>query len=129
MIEQAFDAKKELTKALVGSPVLKLEVVGGFHNRFAASPDGKPIPFPRIIFQELRNNDDNFQDNAATAANVGYQISVFTNHSTNTKETLIAKEVDRVMKSIGYTRYDSVDLYENDTNLYHKAMRYEKTVY
>ena len=124
----AFDSKSELTRALVGSSILKQEVVGGFHNRIASRPDGKEVPFPRVIYQELRNDDDDFQDNKSTSANVGYQISIYTDHATVSKETVIAKEADQIMKSIGYSRYDSVDLYEEDAKVYHKAMRYEKKI-
>ncbi|KNE19670.1 hypothetical protein [Virgibacillus pantothenticus] len=129
MTAEAFDAKKELLTALKSSQLLIAEVVGGFHNLIAKHPNNEPIPFPRIVYQELRNDDDDFADNKPNSANVGFQVSIYCDSLTISKQSSIAKEVDEIMKSIGYVRYDSQDLYEEDTSIYHKPMRYSKKVF
>jgi hypothetical protein len=119
----SFDAKSELLAGLKANQALVSLCTGGFHNRKAKDVNA----FPRIVYTEINNADDSFADNQAITSEVRFQISIFTNESTVSKETPIAKEVDKVMKSLGYSRYSSVDLYEEDVGVYHKAMRYQKT--
>jgi hypothetical protein len=118
----SFDAKSELLAGLKANQFLVSLCTGGFHNRKAKDVNA----FPRIVYYEINNADDSFADNQAITSEARFQISIFTNESTVSKETPIAKEVDKVMKSLGYSRYSSVDLYEEDTSVYHKAMRYQK---
>lgn len=124
-ITDSFDAKAELLRELGSSSLLLQEVVGGFHNKIAPEVD----PFPRIVYQEIRNSDEDFADNESTSAVVAFQVSIFCDEETVSKETKIAKEVDKVLRSIGYKRYDSIDLFEDDTKRHHKAMRYRKKVF
>lgn len=124
-----FDAKSVLFKALQSDEYLATEVIGGFHNRVVNDSDDEPIPFPRVVYQEIRNDDTDYRDNEPTSAIVGFQISIFTDSETVSKETPIAKAVDKLIKSIGYKRYDLQDLYETDTKRYHKAMRYHKKLF
>lgn len=121
----SFDAKAELSAALINDFSLKELVAGGFHNRVASDVNA----YPRIIYTELKNADDSYSDNQVQSTEVRFQISVFTNSNTVSQETKIAKEVDRLMKSIGYGRYDSQDLYEEADKVFHKAMRYKKTFF
>ena len=120
-----FDLKAELLSTLKSSEILKKQVDGGFHNLVADDV----VPLPRIIYQELDNNDSDFLDNKPTGSFVRFQVSIYCNHENIGRQTTIAKEVDRLMKSIGYVRYDSIDLYEEDTGLFHKPMRYSKKLY
>lgn len=122
MIEANFDAKKELLSAFDDNQLLSIWVKGGFHNRLA--PDS--TAYPRVIYQEIRNSDGDFADNKPQSAIVGYQISIYCDDLTVSYETRIAKEIDKTMKSIGYWRYDSQDLFEKEDKISHKAMRYEK---
>ncbi|MCY7999378.1 MULTISPECIES: hypothetical protein [Bacillus] len=121
----SFDAKAELSAALVNDFLLKELVTGGFHNRVASDVNA----YPRIMYTELKNADDSYADNQARSSEVRFQISIFTNSNTVSKETKIAKEIDRIMKSIGYGRYDSQDLYEEADKVFHKAMRYKKAFF
>ncbi|WGE39865.1 hypothetical protein [Bacillus stercoris] len=67
-----------------------------------------------------------YADNKAYCFEVRFQISIFTQAATRKFEKPIANEIDKLMRSIGYGRYDSQPLYEEDTKVYHKAMRYVK---
>ncbi|AVI46771.1 MULTISPECIES: DUF3168 domain-containing protein [Bacillus] len=118
----SFDAKAELSAALVNDFSLKELVTGGFHNRVASDVN----VYPRVIYTELKNADNSYADNQSQSSEVRFQISIFTNSNTVSQETKIAKEIDRLMKSIGYGRYDSQDLYEEADKVFHKAMRYKK---
>ncbi|KMM52593.1 hypothetical protein ACH95_22405 [Bacillus glycinifermentans] len=121
----SFDAKAELSAALVNDRSLQELVTGGFHNRVASDVNA----FPRVVYTELKNADGSYADNQPQSSEVRFQISVFTNSNTVSKETKIAKEIDRLLKSIGYGRYDSQDLYEEADKVFHKAMRYKKAFF
>lgn len=78
--------------------------------------------FPRITFFEIDNTDTAFADDIAYAADVLVQVDVWSRGSTSA----IAGEVDKAMKELGYSRTGAPDLYEPDTRIYHKAMRYRR---
>ncbi|CVM29989.1 conserved structural protein%2C putative [Streptococcus pneumoniae] len=121
----SFDAKKELSAALIKNDELKQLVTGGFHNLVADDV----ATFPRVVFSEITNKDQEYRDNQAAASEVRFQLSIFSKSDTRTHETEIAKQLDRLMKDLGYGRYDSVDLYETDTKIFHRGMRYVKTFF
>lgn len=121
----SFDAKKELSAALIKNKELKQLVTGGFHNLVADDV----ATFPRVVFSEITDRDQEYRDNQAAASEVRFQLSIFTKADTRTHETEIAKLIDKLMKDLGYGRYDSVDLYETDTKIFHKGMRYVKTFF
>jgi hypothetical protein len=119
----SFDAKSELISAFKANNTLVLLCSGGFHNLRAKDVNA----YPRIIYSEIGNADDDFADNVAISSEVRFQISIFNKEQNISSQTPIAKEVDKTMKSLGYKRYDSTDLHEEDTQVFHKSMRYEKT--
>ncbi|MCY7566155.1 DUF3168 domain-containing protein [Bacillus safensis] len=121
----SFDAKKELSVALRKNNELKQLVTGGFHQLVA----NDVAAFPRVVFSEITNRDQEYRDNQAAASEVRFQLSIFSKADTRTHETEIAKLIDKLMKDLGYGRYDSVDLYETDTKIFHKGMRYVKTFF
>jgi Protein of unknown function (DUF3168) len=121
----AFDAKKELLQALESNKTLVSLVPGGFHNLKASNA----AVFPRVVYTELHNADDSFADNEAISADIRFQISIFNQEENISSQTLIAKEIDKTMKALGYARYDSIDMYEEEERIYHKAMRYQKISY
>jgi hypothetical protein len=125
MSVDAFDAKKELLQALESNETLVSLVPGGFHNLRA----NDAAIFPRVVYTELHNADDSFADNEAISADIRFQISIFTQEENISSQTLIAKEIDKTMKALGYARYDSIDMYEEEERIYHKAMRYQKISY
>lgn len=79
--------------------------------------------FPRITFYEYSNIGTLYADDVETESEISIQIDVF---CMNGATTAIAIAVDRIMKSNGFFRISSNDLYEDldDLQIYHKAMRY-----
>jgi len=122
MSDSNFDAKSELLQVLENSKEIESLVAGGVHNLHA----GDSTLFPRIIYTELQNSDGDYFDNKPTSAEVFFQVSIFCDSETVSFQTKIAKEVDKIMKSIDYARYDSTDLYEKEDKIFHKPMRYRK---
>ncbi len=80
--------------------------------------------FPRITFFELDNRPDRFADNEESESEITFQIDIWSKGST----TAIHKKVNEIMKSIGFSRYAVADLYEDDTQIFHYAMRFVKGV-
>lgn len=79
-----------------------------------------PHVFPSITFFELNNMDTQGADNENYASSISIQIDIWDKKPPN----LIAKEVDRVMKSLGFFRFGTADIFEEDTKIYHKGLRY-----
>ncbi|MEG7334011.1 tail completion protein gp17 [Bacillus sp. 0102A] len=116
------DPVNELVKTLTSSSKLNELVTGGIHNLIANDVNA----FPRVVFYEFKDADAGYADNKAYCFEVRFQVSIFTQSNTRRSEKPIANEIDKLMRSIGYGRYDSHPLYEEDTKVYHKAMRYVK---
>lgn len=76
--------------------------------------------YPRITMFEVDNRDSAFADDLAVAADVVLQIDIW--HKQSTSE--LAREVNKTMKAEGWARTSSADLFEDDTGVYHKALRY-----
>lgn len=77
--------------------------------------------FPRITYFEVVNQDDEFADDEVLSSLVVVQIDVWSKGSTSA----ISKEVDRIMKADGWSRTAGPDYYEEDTKVFHKALRYQ----
>ena len=120
-----YDAQSELFKALRTDGELASLTTGGFHN-LVADTDAL---FPRVVYSEINNRPTGHADNNETKATVNFQVSVFCDGQTITAENAMVRAIDRIMKSLEYKKYDSQSLYETDTKLYHKALRYEKNFY
>lgn len=109
--------KGEILQSLESSDEL-LSLLGGSYIYQIKAPDDEQ--FPRITFFEITNFDNQFADDHAIFSDILVQIDIWNKTSTTT----IALEVDKIMKSIGYYRTSASDFYEDDTDVYHKAMRY-----
>ncbi|MBP1967977.1 hypothetical protein J2Z83_000069 [Virgibacillus natechei] len=120
-----YDAQVELLQALRSNEELTRLVVGGFHNMVARQTSS----FPRIVYTEIKNADEDFKDNELSMAVVNFQVSIFCDEKTIIDQTAITKEVARTMSEIEYHKYDQENLYEEDTELYHRAMRFTKNIY
>lgn len=77
--------------------------------------------YPRITFFEVVNRDSDFADDQPIASEIVVQIDVWNKGSTSA----IAGEVDKTMKELGFSRTSSPDFYEEDTGVFHKAMRFK----
>ncbi|EOO39045.1 hypothetical protein IIU_00863 [Bacillus cereus VD133] len=110
-IVQALENNQELISLLGGKRV---------YYRKAKSAE----EFPRITFFELDNRPDSFADNEESESEITFQIDIWSKSST----TAIHQKVNEIMKSIGFSRYAVADLYEDDTQIFHYAMRFAKGV-
>lgn len=107
-IAQALESNQALVSLLGGKRIYQL---------VAPNPD----EFPRITFFEMDNIDDRFADDEAISSEIRIQIDIWSKKSI----PKIADEVDKTMKSLGFRRTASADLYEEDTKVFHKGMRYK----
>ncbi len=85
---------------------------------------GDPEKFPRITFFEVDNRDNEFADDQPIASQIVVQIDVWNTASTSA----IAGQVNKTMKALGFTRSSAPDFYEEDTKVFHKAMRFRTTL-
>ncbi|WP_051570333.1 tail completion protein gp17 [Paenibacillus ehimensis] len=115
------DIKTEIRQALLNNAAL-VSLLGGPRVYQLAAP--RADEYPRITFFEVTNYDSEFADDGAYASDVTVQIDVWAKDSTST----IAAEIDVTMKGLGYFRTSGADLYEDDTKVYHKALRYRTQI-
>lgn len=120
-----YEAQIELLQALRNNEELNKLVTGGFYNMVASQTAG----FPRIVYTEIQNTDEKYSDNKLDMAVVNFQISIFCDQKTIMHQTAITKQVAKTMKQLNYRKYDQENLYEEDTGLYHRPMRFTKNVY
>ncbi|WP_067924876.1 DUF3168 domain-containing protein [Alicyclobacillus shizuokensis] len=112
------DVKPEVYQTLVSDDQLT-SLLGGKHVYQITAPDA--TVFPRITFFEVNNLDANYANDGPTSARVSLQVDVWS----KTNYSAIVQRVNEVMESLGFIRYYSTDLYEPDTSVYHKALRYQ----
>lgn len=116
-----FNEKSRVRSALVENSKLVELVPGGFHN---LKPNDVSA-YPRIVYQEVINRGKFFMDNQEKLSDIRFRISIFNTAGDVSSQTEIAKEVNSSLNAIGYTRYDSTDLFEEDEGVYHKVMKYQ----
>lgn len=112
--------KPEILQALQANATL-LSLLGGNHIYQLVEPNADE--FPRITFFEVTNTDEDYADDTAISSDILIQIDIWNKSSTSA----IAIEVDKTMKTLSFQRTYAVDLYESDTQIFHKAMRYLTT--
>lgn len=82
--------------------------------------------YPRIVLTELPGTDTDFADDEATASEYRVQVSVF---SKDSDETLsIAREAHKTLKAQEWGRYIFDLMYEDDTRIFQRVMRYTNTL-
>ncbi|MGF6356765.1 hypothetical protein ABIE27_004689 [Paenibacillus sp. 4624] len=81
------------------------------------------ISNPKITFFEITNFPNKFAGDKELSSAIHFQIDVW--NSGNTSK--ISMAANRVMESLGFVRSGSNSLYEPDTKIYHKVLRYKKT--
>lgn len=122
----SLDAKKELSALLIKNNELKQTLSQVVF--IILWPMMWPHS-PGLYFQRLQIGIRSTETTIRQRSEVRFQLSIFSKADTRKDETEIAKEIDRLMKDLGYGRYDSVDLYETDTKIFHRGMRYVKTFF
>jgi hypothetical protein len=115
------DVKVTVRNALLANAAL-VALLGG--KRIYQLSTSNATEYPRITFFEVVNRDSEFADDQSIASEIVMQIDVWSKGSTSA----IAKEIDKTMKELGYFRMSAPDFYEEDTKVYHKAMRFRNTI-
>lgn len=118
-----FNLKSAIVSALLGNAalisLLGKDSIGQTAVYQQVAPEA--LVFPRITFFELSNVDSVYMDDDVFSSEISVQIDIWSKGNTSA----IATEVDNTMRSIGWKRFGSQDLYEDDTQIFHKALRYE----
>lgn len=110
----------EVAAALRGNAAL-ISLLGGDRIYRHWVPEDKKDIFPRVTFFELSNFDNRYVEDTADASEIHHQVDIW---SMDPSTAALGTEVDAAMKGIGFARYSGADLYEEDTKIYHKALRY-----
>jgi hypothetical protein len=97
-----------------------ISLLGGPRIYFMVAPNAEE--FPRITYFELNNIDEDYHDDTPVSSRVSFQISIWAKNPGQLSP--IAREVDETMKELGFYRTSAIDLFEDDTQVFHKALRY-----
>ena len=108
--------KTEVKAALANDPTLSNLIDG--RVIFMALPDSPD--FPCITYYEQNNSPGLKGDGRELTTESVMVIDVWSKGST----TAIAQAVDNIMAGLHFVREFAGDLYETDTGVYHKSMRY-----
>jgi len=109
--------KNAIRIALINDAAL-VRLLGGQRVYAIRAPNASE--YPRITYFEITNTDRNYADDQVYSSRMVYQVDVWSKENPDP----IALEVDRVLKSIGFARVGAADLYEDDVQVYHRALRY-----
>lgn len=113
-VKQALESNQALVSMLGPDRIIK-----------QVFPDDRSTPF--VVYQELNNAPGQFADDKTFTSAILYQIDIW-----SLKQPIMAElkiQVNESIESIGFIRTStSGDLYEDDTEFYHYAMRYRISV-
>lgn len=109
--------KPDVVSALKNDATLT-GLLGGPRIYFQVAPN--PDEFPRITYYEQDNRPALYGDTQELGSEITFVVDIWAKAST----TAIADAVNRVMVGLGFVREFAGDLYEQDTGVFHKHMRY-----
>jgi hypothetical protein len=115
------DTKKGVRLALLANAAL-VSLLGGTRVYQVSAPHLDE--YPRITLFEVDNRDEAFADDESYGSEVSIQVDIWSKEIT----TEMAVQVDSTMKTLGFRRTSAADLYEHDTKINHKAMRYRTLI-
>ncbi|SHH59324.1 hypothetical protein [Clostridium grantii] len=73
-----------------------------------------------ITFHEYFQSGEYFEEDEETYTGHYIQVDVWTKED----YTILVKSIKDLLKNVGFKRLDETDLYEEDTGLYHKGLRF-----
>ena len=79
---------------------------------------------PAISYHEMDNSISSKADDEEYSSNIAIQIDIWAKSSS--KCSKVAIEVNSKMEELEFERTLATDLYEKETKIYHKTMRFEK---
>lgn len=79
---------------------------------------------PAISYYELDNSMSSKADDEEYSSNIAIQIDIWA--KSPSKCSKLAIEVNSKLEDLEFERTLAVDLFEQETNIYHKTMRFEK---
>lgn len=109
------DIKKHLLNALKNESILTL--TGDNRVYFIHASNPKP---PYIEYQVVSERGDFFEEGQEKYTKYLVQVDIFSNGN----YTELERAVKTALINEGYCRDQAVDLFEEKTKLYHKAMRF-----
>lgn len=79
---------------------------------------------PAISYYEMDNSIASKADDEEYSSNISIQVDIWAKGSSKCSE--LAIEVNKKMEDLEFERTLATDLFEQETKIYHKTMRFEK---
>ncbi len=112
--------KKYLKDVLSDAEIINLLPNKRIYFLHANSTSENPLKTPYIEYEIFDENGEDYAENKEIATNYYIQIDIFSKGDYTDLENLIKEK----MLNAGFERSMCADLYEEDTQFYHKAMRF-----
>ena len=109
--------KSSVYSAMLTSTAIQSLVSSRIHFHY---PDSF-VTLPCISYFEMNNSESFHADNVEVESLILFRVDLWGTDSLST----LALAVDDVMKGEGFFRIGSVDLFEQDTNIFHKSVTYQ----
>jgi hypothetical protein len=116
------DTKVYVYNALKGNSALTTALGSATKIQYMYPNNFNALPI--ITYQENNNSNSEFYDDVSVADESTVEIHVWANTSTST----LSKLVNSVMVGLLYTRDYAGDVPEPDTKIFHKVLRYRRTL-
>lgn len=111
------DIKPVVRNLLIGDSGL-VTLLGGEKVYSVLSPEGTKYPY--ITITEIGNEGIDYGDDQPTRSDNNVQVDVWS----KTDYDDIVAQVDIILTTAGFVRYFATDMYEYDTRVFHKPLRY-----
>lgn len=85
------------------------------------------IVTPMVTYYESANDVNTRADGAEALTNVAYVVDIWADTPEATATMALA--IDTRLSALGLSRVFSIDLYEQDTSIHHKSMRYRGVIH
>ena len=82
--------------------------------------------FPCISYYEITNKETNRADDGEYASEIEFIVDIWSKDASDISSLAIS--VNTAMQDIGFKRTASRDMYEKDTKIYHKNMKFTQTI-
>ncbi len=110
---------------IVGNTLKNDAVLKGIVNNrvYWLRPVTNNTAYPYITYFEVVNAETESADDEEYADEIEMQVDIWSQGST----IPIAKEVQRIMRKLGFTHQALADMYEENTQVFHKPIRFTIT--
>lgn len=82
-----------------------------------------------IEYRILKNRTNDFAGDNPLTKDINIQVDIFSKNEEIDKYYKLEKIIPKVLKTKDYSLYDDIELFEDETELWHRAFRFNKKIF